>query len=62
MRGAEPTPAHEAAVLMGLGDMVGRDVQGGLGSVSQDRGTVRAPMRRITAASEPPQRESGAIW
>jgi len=35
-RGAEPSPAHEAAVLMGLGDLVGRCVLRGLESVSWD--------------------------
>ena len=30
-RGAEPTPAHQAAVLMGLGDLVGAGASGGVG-------------------------------
>jgi len=35
-RGAEPPPAHEAAVLMGLGDLVGRGALRGLESESWD--------------------------
>ena len=33
-RGAEPPPAHEAVVLMGLGDLIGRGALGGPGGVS----------------------------
>ena len=35
-RGVQPTPAHEAAVLMGLGDLVGRCALRGLESESWD--------------------------